>query len=111
MNKKNRTVSFSRELLLNIMNLDNFEMRIALLAFYHEGKFKMSFDNRWKLGKWAGFTPEENLFKGYDFNNIINFSCDEDTEVTTFWVNEELLRKAPVGCHGDCANCEDCEDN
>lgn len=111
---ENRTVSFDKELLLNIMKLDNFEMRIALLAFYEEGQVTMSFDKLWKLGKWADLTPEENLFKatlGYDFNNIIKYSYDNETEVTTFWVNEELLQKVPVGCDGDCTNCEDCEDN
>ncbi|EGW39789.1 hypothetical protein [Desulfosporosinus sp. OT] len=91
---KNRTVSFDKELLLNIMKLDNFEMRIAMLAFYQDGQVTMSFSKISKLGELAGLTQEGMLLKeifGYDFNNTLKYASDDENEVTVFWVNRELL--------------------
>lgn len=111
---KNRTVSFEKELLLNIMKLNNFEMRIAMLAFYHDGQLTMSFSKISKLGELAGLTPEVMLLKtifGYNFNNILKYASDDENGVTIFWFNREILQKVPVGCDGDYTNCEDCENN
>ena len=97
---KNRTISFDKELLLNIMKLNNFEIRIAMLAFYQDGQVTMSFSKISKLGELEGLTPEGMLLKeifGYDFNNILKYASDDENEVTVFWVNRELLQKVPVG--------------